>query len=140
MASQITSLTIVYPTVYSGADQRKSASKLRVSGFAREFPAQMASNAENVSIWWRHHEYRYNHLWQESLAGGEPGISLKEVDQIIAMKTPNADVYRRDLKIAILFFVWQHSEHLDQLDRNRSGLRRPIWHGTSKINRSRDVH
>ena len=22
-----------------------------------EFPAQMASNAENVSIWWRHHEY-----------------------------------------------------------------------------------
>ena len=25
---------------------------LRVTG---EFPAQMASNAENVSIWWRHH-------------------------------------------------------------------------------------
>ena len=23
----------------------------------REFPAQMASNAENVSIWWRHHAY-----------------------------------------------------------------------------------
>ena len=22
-----------------------------------EFPAQMASNAENVSIWWRHHEF-----------------------------------------------------------------------------------
>ena len=22
-----------------------------------EFPAQMGSNAENVSIWWRHHEY-----------------------------------------------------------------------------------
>ena len=22
-----------------------------------EFPAQMASNAENVSIWWRHHAY-----------------------------------------------------------------------------------
>ena len=21
-----------------------------------EFPAQMASNAENVSIWWRHHD------------------------------------------------------------------------------------
>ena len=25
--------------------------------FTDEFPAQMASNAENVSIWWRHHEY-----------------------------------------------------------------------------------
>ena len=37
-------------------------SKLRVTGLcagnspeAGEFPAQMASNAENVSIWWRHH-------------------------------------------------------------------------------------
>ena len=41
----------------------KQTSKLRVTGpCARnspetgEFPAQMASNAENVSIWWRHHE------------------------------------------------------------------------------------
>ena len=39
------------------------ASKLRVSGLCegnspvtKEFPAQRASNAENVSIWWRHHE------------------------------------------------------------------------------------
>ena len=44
IASQIISLTIVYSTVYSDADQRKHQS----SG---EFPAQMASNAENVSIW-----------------------------------------------------------------------------------------
>ena len=59
MASQITSLTIVYSTVYSGADQRKhqsSASLAFVWGpVTGEFPAQMASNAENVSIWWRHH-------------------------------------------------------------------------------------
>ena len=61
MASQITSLTIVYSTVYSDADQKKT-SKLRVTGLCAgnspgtgEFPAQMASNAENVSIWWRHH-------------------------------------------------------------------------------------
>ena len=39
----------------------KETSKLRVTGLyagnspvTREFPAQMASNAENVSIWWRH--------------------------------------------------------------------------------------
>ena len=25
-----------------------------------EFPAQMVSNAENVSIWWRHHDSRLN--------------------------------------------------------------------------------
>ena len=40
----------------------KKTSKLRVTGFCMgnspvigEFPAQKASNAENVSIWWRHH-------------------------------------------------------------------------------------
>ena len=52
IASQITSLTIVYSTVYSGADQRKhqrSASLAFVRG-PGEFPAQMTSNAENVSI------------------------------------------------------------------------------------------
>ena len=45
--------------------RRKSekTSKLRVSGVCEgnspvtgEFPAPGASNAENVSIWWRHHE------------------------------------------------------------------------------------
>ena len=40
----------------------KETSKLRVTGLCAgnslgtgEFPAQMVSNAENVSIWWRHH-------------------------------------------------------------------------------------
>ena len=40
----------------------KKTSKLRVTGLCAgnspvtgEFPAEMASNAENVSIWWRHH-------------------------------------------------------------------------------------
>ena len=58
--AQITSFTIVYSTVYPGADQRKHqspASMVFVRGIHRtvEFPAQMASNAETVSIWWRHH-------------------------------------------------------------------------------------
>ena len=42
---------------------RSKKTKLRVTGLCAgnslgtvEFPAQMASNAENVSIWWRHHE------------------------------------------------------------------------------------
>ena len=59
IASQITSLTIVYSTVYSVTDQSKhqsSASLAFVWGIhLGEFPAQMASNAENVSIWWRHY-------------------------------------------------------------------------------------
>ena len=55
IVSQITSLTIVYSMVYSGADQRKHQSSALLA-FVREFPPQMASNMENVSIWWRHHE------------------------------------------------------------------------------------
>ena len=60
MASQITSPPIVYSTVYSGTD--KKLSKLHVTGLCvgnspvtGEFPAQRASNAENVSIWLRQH-------------------------------------------------------------------------------------
>ena len=58
IASQITSLTIVYSTVYSDADQRKhqSSASLAFVGTG-EFPAQLASNVENVSIWWRLHAY-----------------------------------------------------------------------------------
>ena len=44
----------------------KKTSKLRVTDLCvgnspgtGEFPAQMASDAENVSIWWRHHEQWY---------------------------------------------------------------------------------
>ena len=66
MASQITSLTIVvYSTVYSGADQRKYQSSGVIdlcvgnSPVTGEFPAQMVSNAENVSIWWRHHVWEW---------------------------------------------------------------------------------
>ena len=43
----------------------KKTSKLRVTGLwvgnsplTGEFPAPRASNAENVSIWWRHHDIR----------------------------------------------------------------------------------
>ena len=49
MASQMTSLTIVYSTVYSGADQRKHQSS--TSPLCREFTGdqwQIASNAEKL--------------------------------------------------------------------------------------------
>ena len=55
IASQITSVTIVYSTDYSDADQRKhqsSASLAFVRGIHR---VPVASNAEHISIWWRHH-------------------------------------------------------------------------------------
>ena len=57
ISSLITSLTIVYSTVYSDADQTKhqSSASLAFAWGIHRGPAQMASNAENVSIWWRHH-------------------------------------------------------------------------------------
>ena len=56
MASQITSLICLF------SHRWKNTSKLHVTGLCvgnspatGEFPAQRDSDAENVSIWWRHH-------------------------------------------------------------------------------------
>ena len=61
IASQITRLTSVLLIRLFKRRSKKTA-KLRVTGLCAgnspvtgEFPAQMASNAENVSVWWRHH-------------------------------------------------------------------------------------
>ena len=58
IASQITGVYIDYSTVCSGAEK---TSKVRVTGLCAgnssmtgEFLAQRTSNAENISIWWRH--------------------------------------------------------------------------------------
>ena len=57
IASQITIFNCLFRR------RSKKTSKLRVTGLCvgkspetGKFPAQMASDAENVSIWWRHHE------------------------------------------------------------------------------------
>ena len=63
IASLITSLTIVYSTVYLDTDQRKHQSSASLtfcvgnSPGTGEFPAQMASDMENVSIWWLRHDW-----------------------------------------------------------------------------------
>ena len=61
-ASQITSLAIIYLTDPLFRCRSKKISKLHITGLCvgnshvtSEFPAQRTSNAENVSIWWRHH-------------------------------------------------------------------------------------
>ena len=85
MASQITSLTIVYSTAYSGADQRKLQTPRYWplwgnSPGTGEFPAQKASNAENVSIWWRHPE-----LTISQKVDLYPNIVLVPFDKIAAI-------------------------------------------------------
>ena len=53
MASQITSLAIVYSAIESVADKKTHQSSASLD---------FASNAEYVSIWWRHHELLRNAL------------------------------------------------------------------------------
>ena len=70
MASQSTSLTVVYSTVYSDIDHKKhqsSASLAFVRGIHRDrwIPRTKASYAENVSIWWRHHVMSDFHWWKQ---------------------------------------------------------------------------
>ena len=59
IASQNSSLSNVYSSVYSSANQRKHQSSASLAFVSGEFSAQMAINAENVSIWWRHHVGTY---------------------------------------------------------------------------------
>ena len=54
----------------------KKTSKLRVTGLCvgnspvtGEFPAQRSSYAENVSIWWRHHEIMWIHYLLHTVEG-----------------------------------------------------------------------
>ena len=57
MASQITSLTNLLNRLFKAQANEKI--KAPVTG---ELLAQSASNAENVSIWWRHHEFTVNQI------------------------------------------------------------------------------
>ena len=72
MTYQITSVSLVYSTVCSGSD-KKNTPKLRVSGLCEgnspvtgEFPTQRASNAQNDSIWWRHHVIQHSWSWSRN--------------------------------------------------------------------------
>ena len=62
----------------------KKTSKLRVTGLcggnlpeSGEFPAQRASNAENVSIWWRHHGITGPWWWP---SGSPLGVKTNDKD------------------------------------------------------------
>ena len=50
IASQTTSVTIVYSTVYSGVDQRKHQNSASLAFVTGEFPTHRASNATNDDV------------------------------------------------------------------------------------------
>ena len=71
----------------------KKASKLHVTGlFARnspvtgEFPAKMASNVKNVSIWWRHHVLPgYGMFTYGRRRNGTPLLLHRESNMLVAI-------------------------------------------------------
>ena len=71
----------------------QKTSKLRVTGLCEgnspvtgEFPTQMASNVENVSIWWRHHDgCSYKHhvvMSHECLDRVQSGVLLSKASNV----------------------------------------------------------
>ena len=82
--------------------QIKENIKLRVTGLCEgnspitgEFPAQKASNAENVSIWWRHHAASW--LYEISCDIGQRLYST----QLYLSPQLKASFYKQPLKIVL---------------------------------------
>ena len=140
-ASQITSLMIVYSKIYSV--RSKKTSKLRVTGLyvgnslvTGKFPAQRASNAENGSIWWRHHQLLlvYYHF--------PAGISQK-VHQILSYRDQRP-FQRRDVRLNIsngafspnlsilLILIICRSKETNSYEQNRNQM--PTIYGTYSKN------
>ena len=89
----------------------KKTSKLRVTGLCEgnspvtgEFPSQRASNAENVSIRWRHHG-KQKHHWAELVAGFVPRESTKAV---------GSDQCMLSIIVLVALQCWCYSKHNDQ--------------------------
>ena len=82
MASQITIVT--QPFIQAQIKENIKAPRRRPlcwnSPVTGDFPVQMAGNAENVSIWWRHHDISqqsllHNFLMTSSLYGNDVVLS-----------------------------------------------------------------
>ena len=115
MASQITSLTIVYSTVHSGQINENITAPRHwplglTSSVTDEFPAQMASNAENDSIWWRHHVLGFVGLWQFPLISMR--VRLTAVKRVKSCGCRNDIFYlpRFDKPMPYIIFLSQKNE------------------------------
>ena len=105
VASQTTSLTIVYPTVYSGTDQRKhqsSASLAFVRGIHRwpvSSPHKWPVTRKNVSIWWRHHVLLISHRHRIFYRQHSVYILVHVRWWMINQKKNNDKIYSRALNV-----------------------------------------
>ena len=120
IASQITSLTILNSTVYSGADQRKhqsSASLAFVRGIHR-WPL----NAENVSIRWHHHEYHgvFSRVQFVSMGNGFVPNGLQTIACSYTKITQCTVAYMRHRDSVFKKPVLTNSEHIKERKGNQS--------------------
>ena len=98
----------------------KKTSKLRVTGlcagnspWTAEFPAQMASDSENVSIWWRHHV-----LNVRPLASLSYRCDLRSLISLVNQDYLSRHGIRSG-RLVNLVFTWTHSLHLLYLNKQQ---------------------
>ena len=99
----------------------KKTSKLRVTGLCAgnsprngEFPAQMASNAENVSIWWRHHE-KAQHTNPHTLVLLYYSVSLADLSTQCIKCMQNDYRYALTLNISIILHFGVNASKTDRM-------------------------
>ena len=95
----------------------KKTSKFRVNGLCAgnspgtgEFPAQMASYAENVSIWWRHHGLfsLCNNCSKESICI-YVNVMITSSEKIFSgLCAPNIQDISWDIRVVLLWFLIDH--------------------------------
>ena len=95
----------------------KKTSKLRVAGLCEgnspvtgEFPAQMASNAETVSIWWRHHDGNVKGClnWPQR-SQGCPRMPIVHIVNIMHADNPVPQRARRPVVLLLTKFLFSIS-------------------------------
>ena len=114
----------------------KKISKLRVTGLCAgnspetgEFPAQMASYAENVSIWWRHHAKKSSSVntgrgYPTGVETMTAGVMVR-IHHISAGQSNNAGHYHRYPQVPNKQENWQKRKNSRALPPN--GPYRPIY-------------
>ena len=85
----------------------KKTSNLRVTGICAgnslgtgKFPAQMANNAENVSVWWRHHVMVWRMTWMAWTGQGITYMLLICQFNVIFVRMKH-----------IMYFIWMKFNH-----------------------------
>ena len=92
----------------------RKISKFRITGLCAgnspvtgEFPAKMACSAENVSIWWRHHEL-YVKRWQKQCEIYKLCLGVSMLSLHSSKYDGVNEVYMNLIFISDVTFIWSH--------------------------------